>query len=138
MIIFRLPVCFRQPEILSKNQKETFMLKKFALLTILLPVFANASWLQERRCDQINEVGFAIGVYTAQCGVSVDEIQQKYAPRVSQALDKHSCAQYNDKSIVKLKQNADTLRTKYLKKASAPNFCANYDAEINKLLRKHE
>ena len=78
------------------------MLKKFALLTILLPVFANASWLQERRCDQINETGFAIGVYTAQCGVSVDEIQQN------------------------------------LKKASAPNFCANYDAEINKLLRKHE
>lgn len=114
------------------------MLKKLVLLALIAPVLANASWLEERRCSNIYEAGFATGLYSGQCGVSIEATQQKYEPRLMQVLNKYNCAQYNEKNIAKLKQNTETLKAKYLKKASAPNFCANFDAEIDKLLRKYE
>lgn len=114
------------------------MLKKLALLAIIAPALANASWLEERRCSNIYEAGFATGLYLGQCGVPTDVVEQKYQPRLAQAVNKHHCEQYNEKNIAKLQQNTETLKAKYLKKASAPNFCASYEAEIDKLLRKYE
>ena len=114
------------------------MLKKLVLFALLAPVLANASWPEERRCSNLYEAGFATGLYLGQCGISAEAMQQKYEPRLTQALNKHNCAQYNEKNITKLKQNTETLKAKYLKKASAPNFCANFDAEIDKLFHKYE
>ena len=114
------------------------MLKKLVLLALIAPVLANASWLEERRCGNLYEAGFATGLYLGQCGVSAEAMRQKYEPRLTQALNKHNCAQYNEKNIAKLNQNTEALKAKSLKKAGAPNFCANFDAEIDKLFRKYE
>ncbi len=48
------------------------MLKKLVLLALIAPVLANASWLEERRCSNIYEAGFATGLYSGQCGVSIE------------------------------------------------------------------
>ena len=73
------------------------MLKKLVLLALIAPVLANASWLEERRCGNLYEAGFATGLYLGQCGVSAEAMRQKYEPRLTQALNKHNCAQYNEK-----------------------------------------
>ncbi len=73
------------------------MLKKLVLLALIAPALANASWLEERRCSNIYEAGFATGLYSGQCGVSIEAMRQKYEPRLTQALNKHNCAQYNEK-----------------------------------------